>query len=291
MQKVEDEMVEMLKAEVFERLDVSRYLGVYFLMRGDEVVYVGSSKNVVGRVSDHRGDKDFDSVSYIVVDEAMTLEAVEAAFILYFCGEYNKSLPVPYERIEDVVYLVFGGEYYHPASIIKEKTGLIVEGDWSGDFLRMNKGRGAKCSAGSGWGTTMRSSYLSKRVPKFRLNEKRLADRYTWMRSLDCFRQAILYYSTGLHENHVAQFMIEHRGCSKLYQSDYSRLASGMRHYMRDPLGWERDCMDNESFAELKLQIETINNHRKCSGFRSRAGGMETNYEPTEPVLQCSLFE
>lgn len=41
-------------------------MGVYFLFKGDDVVYVGQSKNILRRVGDHTETKDFDSFGYIV---------------------------------------------------------------------------------------------------------------------------------------------------------------------------------------------------------------------------------
>lgn len=48
-------------------------VGVYFLFRGDDCIYVGQSKNVHTRVREHRlgrnGSKDFDTYSWLPVPE------------------------------------------------------------------------------------------------------------------------------------------------------------------------------------------------------------------------------
>lgn len=49
------------------QLPVERITGIYFLWRGDELVYVGQSRNLTERVLGHiqMGSKVFDGVSYI----------------------------------------------------------------------------------------------------------------------------------------------------------------------------------------------------------------------------------
>ena len=39
--------------------------GVYFLRKGDAIVYIGQSTNVYSRVATHERDKDFDSVTFV----------------------------------------------------------------------------------------------------------------------------------------------------------------------------------------------------------------------------------
>lgn len=39
--------------------------GVYFLRKGNEIVYIGQSINVYGRVATHRSSKDFDTVEFL----------------------------------------------------------------------------------------------------------------------------------------------------------------------------------------------------------------------------------
>lgn len=53
--------------------------GVYLLLKGDQVVYVGSSTNVVQRLAQH-DDKEFDSVALVECSEGDRL-AVERAYI------------------------------------------------------------------------------------------------------------------------------------------------------------------------------------------------------------------
>ena len=53
--------------------------GVYFLISGDKVVYVGQSVNVYTRVAEHR-DKLFDSFAFIPCDKDM-LNSLESLYI------------------------------------------------------------------------------------------------------------------------------------------------------------------------------------------------------------------
>lgn len=68
-------------------------VGVYFLFKGDECVYVGQSTNVHARVREHRqarnGTKDFDSYSWIPVDPDQ-LTAIE----LYYIDQIHPPLNV-----------------------------------------------------------------------------------------------------------------------------------------------------------------------------------------------------
>lgn len=63
---------------------------VYFLVKGNEIVYVGQSKHGSSRMYSHR-DKDFDRVYYIEVNPGI-LNEVETHYILKFAPKYNKVL-------------------------------------------------------------------------------------------------------------------------------------------------------------------------------------------------------
>lgn len=67
--------------------------GVYFLIKGDEVVYVGRSKNVLARMAGHV-DKSFDRVLMIPVAEEFC-SAIEAHMIGWFLPPLNTHLMPP----------------------------------------------------------------------------------------------------------------------------------------------------------------------------------------------------
>lgn len=78
----------------FHVSDVEDVTGVvvYFLISGDEVVYVGQSKRLRMRVYSHCRDKDFDSVAYCHVYDGKP-NNLEALYIAKYNPKYNATLP------------------------------------------------------------------------------------------------------------------------------------------------------------------------------------------------------
>lgn len=69
---------------------------IYFLLDGEEIVYIGQSRgNVLGRLADHyRSEKRFDSFSFMVVPgNAENLTRTEAVLILVHQPKYNETMP------------------------------------------------------------------------------------------------------------------------------------------------------------------------------------------------------
>jgi len=68
--------------------------GIYFLIKDDEIVYVGRSGNIFSRIFTHEHYKDFDSYSYIECSENLdSMELLEAHFFLKFLPAQNYTLP------------------------------------------------------------------------------------------------------------------------------------------------------------------------------------------------------
>lgn len=65
---------------VSARLDLMGGSGIYFLISGERVVYVGQSVNVFARVRQHLSDKEFDSYAYILADAGL-LNVLESLYI------------------------------------------------------------------------------------------------------------------------------------------------------------------------------------------------------------------
>jgi hypothetical protein len=64
-------------------------IGIYFLKDGDDVVYVGKSKNIEKRVEWHRkSGKVFDSYKVAECDQEL-LDSAEVAYIRAFNPKYN----------------------------------------------------------------------------------------------------------------------------------------------------------------------------------------------------------
>lgn len=75
-------------------------LGVYFLMRGNDVVYVGMSRNVISRIAQHMQHAWFEFDSYSVTEchtEAEALE-LEAKMIQDLCPPENAIYPAHGDR-------------------------------------------------------------------------------------------------------------------------------------------------------------------------------------------------
>lgn len=63
--------------------------GIYFLIKNDEVVYVGQSVDVMSRISKHRrADTDFDFFN-VVTCEPESLDEMEQAYIFALTPRYN----------------------------------------------------------------------------------------------------------------------------------------------------------------------------------------------------------
>ena len=65
---------------------------VYFLLRYDEIVYVGVTGKLQQRLDTHTKDKDFDSYAFIKFKDRKTAEIMECRYILEFRPQYNKSI-------------------------------------------------------------------------------------------------------------------------------------------------------------------------------------------------------
>lgn len=64
--------------------------GIYFLLQGQRIVYVGQSINVHVRLDDHRRDKSKVFDGYAIVEcRPKMLNAIEAAYIAKFSPKYN----------------------------------------------------------------------------------------------------------------------------------------------------------------------------------------------------------
>jgi hypothetical protein len=69
---------------------------VYFLIRNEAVVYVGTTQNLGVRINDHRRDKVFDSVLFVRPKAGESARAVESAMIRTIKPRLNKFIPPAY---------------------------------------------------------------------------------------------------------------------------------------------------------------------------------------------------
>lgn len=83
--------------------------GIYFLVKGDEVVYAGQSVGPVARVISHRneGAKNFDYAVFLPVPKER-LDEVEGAFIRVLKPALNSGYPYPKTGKETEVLAEYG---------------------------------------------------------------------------------------------------------------------------------------------------------------------------------------
>lgn len=68
------------------------HCGIYFLIHGDDVVYVGKSINIFNRIGRHRADgREFDSFAYLLCPEDR-LDEIEAGYITALMPWMNIAL-------------------------------------------------------------------------------------------------------------------------------------------------------------------------------------------------------
>jgi hypothetical protein len=78
----------MIYHNTLQRVSINPIVGIYFLFRKGELVYVGQSTDIMQRIQQHRTDKVFDSFAYKQCDRR-SLNEIEANTIAYYKPEYN----------------------------------------------------------------------------------------------------------------------------------------------------------------------------------------------------------
>lgn len=120
-------------------------IGVYFLMRGDKCVYIGSSTNILERINTHVSDaagngssepKLFDSAAYIQCDEH-DLAEVEERFIAELQPEYNSALEVFRKPRQESVKRYSAEEHHKKLSELKDiALGFLIHTNEDGIAAR-----------------------------------------------------------------------------------------------------------------------------------------------------------
>jgi len=77
--------------------------GIYFLIKNEEVVYVGQTINGVSRIKQHKQDKDFDHY-YFKQCQKNNLNKNEARYISIYNPKYNKSIPSIHKYYQSSIY-------------------------------------------------------------------------------------------------------------------------------------------------------------------------------------------
>lgn len=73
-----------------------KYIGIYFLMNGDELVYIGKTTKLADRLTSHNGDtmnkKEFDSIFFLPIEKNWELDVLERCYIEMYKPKYNKAM-------------------------------------------------------------------------------------------------------------------------------------------------------------------------------------------------------
>ncbi len=73
------------------KIEVKRIRCIYFLYKGEEIVYIGQSINMFSRLFQHIAEKikEFDSLRYMEVPELIDLDNLEKHLIIKYRPVYN----------------------------------------------------------------------------------------------------------------------------------------------------------------------------------------------------------
>lgn len=78
-------------SECYSGRDHSPWAGVYFLIDGDEIVYIGRSGMLRTRLFDHMRTKKFTNVFFIACDDEDGMALIENKYIAHFKPVMNKA--------------------------------------------------------------------------------------------------------------------------------------------------------------------------------------------------------
>jgi prophage regulatory protein len=76
------------------RIEIVTLIGIYFLIDGDQIVYIGKSINVFARIAEHQrnNEKKFDTFTYIQIPIDQ-LDEFEVEYINAYKPKYNVVIP------------------------------------------------------------------------------------------------------------------------------------------------------------------------------------------------------
>ena len=63
--------------------------GIYFLLQGEKLVYVGETSCVITRIMQHQQDKEFDGFRFLRIDNVERRLELEAVYIRRYAPKYN----------------------------------------------------------------------------------------------------------------------------------------------------------------------------------------------------------
>jgi len=97
---------------LFNKTPITKLRGIYFLIRCDEIVYVGQAADIISRVYHHTKKKVFDSFTYLECKDG-DMNLIEAEYILEFNPVYNRKLPKndKYKSFDVLLILTGAGQW------------------------------------------------------------------------------------------------------------------------------------------------------------------------------------
>lgn len=78
---------------------------VYFLLDGEDIVYIGQTVNLLGRLNEHRRDKDFNQAAATQVHKSL-LDLAEQANITHYYPRLNSAIWKPKSILKNILKLI-----------------------------------------------------------------------------------------------------------------------------------------------------------------------------------------
>ena len=82
------------RAKAWQPNKYKHYTGIYFLMDGLELVYIGKTTKLAGRITSHKGEivnqKQFDSLFFLPLENNWEMNVLETIYIDIYKPKYNK---------------------------------------------------------------------------------------------------------------------------------------------------------------------------------------------------------
>ena len=79
---------EIIDQRLFSRIEA---VGVYFLIKNKEIIYIGKTSSIFNRLNNHKGVIDYDSYYFIPTHESV-LDFDETKYILKYMPVLNKTI-------------------------------------------------------------------------------------------------------------------------------------------------------------------------------------------------------
>jgi hypothetical protein len=218
MGKMPDEILYKI-AGMVKGVDVSTAMGVYFLCRDAEVVYIGSSKDVIHGICHHKGEVDFDSAFFIPVERKSRLRLIESVFIDLFKPEGNEYQPVKSVLTDKGAFFDVRGKYTHVSNILMEDLGIKIEDQRKG----------------------------TQRIPE----RKRAADgksreKFRRIRRLSCIDDVNEMLMRGMSAPKIADFIRETGSCRDITRMSLVEAVKKYRSWWKEETGYDpyKDVMN-----------------------------------------------